>query len=473
MIIKAIRPLLRGSKNTQFFTKRHPLSQGLLFIFIQSWIHPVYLAVLPQAATTILVFVLLFLLLISFMVSGAEVALFSLSFKDINLLKTKQLPAARRILKLLEEPRSLLASLLLANMVVNLAIIIICNFLVNEWMDTQSNFFFSLVVKILLVTSLLVLFAEALPKVWAAQNNLRFAYYSSTLVTGIHSFFKGMSSWLVGFTDRIEKGLGGGKTNTYSLEQLDQAIELTTPQDATEEEKNILKGIIKFGNITVRQVMKSRLDVHGVEASTSFADLVKRVEELHYSRLPVYQENLDHVIGIVHTKDLIPYLEETANFNWQGLLRPPFFVHENKLIEDLLKEFQTKRIHFAVVVDEFGGTEGIVTLEDILEEIIGDIHDEFDEYEVTDTKIDEYTFEFEGKTMINDACRKMGLEIDTFDEVRGDSETLAGLVLELAGEIPQLNQEVHVGDFTFEVLELDKNRILKLKVSIKPTPQEK
>jgi putative hemolysin len=473
MIIKAIRPLLKGSKNTQFFTKRHPLSQGLLFIFIQSWIHPVYLAVLPQAATTILVFVLLFLLLISFMVSGAEVALFSLSFKDINLLKTKQLPAARRILKLLEEPRSLLASLLLANMVVNLAIIIICNFLVNEWMDTQSNFFFSLVVKILLVTSLLVLFAEALPKVWAAQNNLRFAYYSSTLVTGIHSFFKGMSSWLVGFTDRIEKGLGGGKTNTYSLEQLDQAIELTTPQDATEEEKNILKGIIKFGNITVRQVMKSRLDVHGVEASTSFTDLVKRVEELHYSRLPVYQENLDHVIGIVHTKDLIPYLEETANFNWQGLLRPPFFVHENKLIEDLLKEFQTKRIHFAVVVDEFGGTEGIVTLEDILEEIIGDIHDEFDEYEVTDTKIDEYTFEFEGKTMINDACRKMGLEIDTFDEVRGDSETLAGLVLELAGEIPQLNQEVHVGDFTFEVLELDKNRILKLKVSIKPTPQEK
>ena len=307
------------------------MSQDLLIIFIQSWIHPVFLAVLPQAATTILVFVLLFLLLISFMVSGAEVALFSLSFKDINLLKTKQLPAARRILKLLEEPRSLLASLLVANLVVNIAIIIICNFLVNAWMDTESNFFFSLIVKILLVTTLLVLFAEALPKVWAAQNNLRFAYYSSSLVSGIHSFFKGMSSWLVGFTDRIEKGLGGGRTSTYSLEQLDQAIELTTPQDATEEEKNILKGIIKFGNITVRQVMKSRLDVHGVEAATTFTDLVKKVEELHYSRLPVYQENLDHVIGIIHTKDLIPYLQEKADFNWQGLIRPPFFVHENKL----------------------------------------------------------------------------------------------------------------------------------------------
>ena len=271
---------------------------------------------------TILVFILLLLLLITFMVSGAEVALFSLSFKDINLLKTKQMPAARRILKLLEEPRTLLASLLLANMVANLAIIIICNFLVNEWMDTESNFFFSLIVKILLVSSLLVLFAEVLPKVWAAQNNLRFAYYSSSMVTGIHTLFKGISSWMVGFTDRIEKALGGSKTSTYSLEQLDQAIDMTTPQDATEEEKNILKGIIKFGNITVRQVMKSRLDVHGVEMGTSFTDLVSKVEELHYSRLPVYQGSLDHVNGIIHTKDLIPHLHEPADFDWQALIRP-------------------------------------------------------------------------------------------------------------------------------------------------------
>lgn len=422
---------------------------------------------------TILVFILLFLLLITFMVSGAEVALFSLSFKDINLLKTKQMPAARRILKLLEEPRALLASLLLANLVVNLAIIIICNFLVNEWMDTRSNFFFSLIIKILLVTSLLVLFAEALPKVWAAQNNLRFAYYSSSMVTGIHTLFKGISSWMVGFTDRIEKALGGSKNSTYSLEQLDQAIDMTTPQDATEEEKNILKGIIKFGNITVRQVMKSRLDVHGVETGTSFTDIVSKVEELHYSRLPVYQGSLDQVNGIIHTKDLIPHLHEPADFDWQSLIRPPFFVHENRLIEDLLKEFQAKRIHFAVVVDEFGGTEGIVTLEDILEEIIGDIRDEFDEDEIADARIDDNTFVFEGKTMVNDACRKMGVEVDTFDEVRGDSETMAGLVLELAGEIPKVNQEIISGDFHFEVLELEKNRIRKVKVIINPTAQEK
>jgi gliding motility-associated protein GldE len=382
------------------------------------------------------------------------------------------MPAARRILKLLEEPRVTLASLMIANIVINLAIIIICNFLVNTWMDTQSNFFFSLFIKIVLVGSLLVLFSETLPKVWAAQNNLRFAYYASSLVTGIHAVFHGLSIWMVGFMDRIEKTLGGGRASAYSLEQLDQAIDLTTPQDASEEEKNILKGIIKFGHITVRQVMRSRLDVHGVEAGASFADLVRRVEELHYSRLPVYQGNLDQITGIVHTKDIIPHLQEPADFNWQGLVRQPYFVHENRLIEDLLQEFQAKRIHFAVVVDEFGGTEGIVTLEDILEEIIGDIRDEFDDEETANTKLDDSNFIFEGKTMINDACRLMGIGVDTFDEVRGDSETLAGLLLELTGEIPAVEQEIVQGDFRFKVLEIDKNRIQKVRVTITQTQQD-
>ena len=430
------------------------------------------LAVLPQAAMTIIVFLLLLLVFLSFMVSGAEVALFSLSFKDINLLKTKQMPAAKRILKLLEEPRVTLASLMIANIVINLAIIIICNFLVNTWMDTQSNFFFSLFVKIVLVSSLLVLFSETLPKVWAAQNNLRFAYYASSIVTAIHTVFRGISIWMVGFMDRIEKTLGGGRASAYSLEQLDQAIDLTTPQDASEEEKNILKGIIKFGHITVRQVMKSRLDVHGVEAGTSFADLVKRVEELHYSRLPVYQGNLDQITGIIHTKDIIPHLQEPGDFNWQPLIRQPYFVHENRLIEDLLQEFQAKRIHFAVVVDEFGGTEGIVTLEDILEEIIGDIRDEFDDEESPNTKLDDHNFIFEGRTMINDACRLMGIGVDTFDDFRGDSETLAGLLLELTGEIPAVNQEIVQGDFRFKVLEIDKNRIQKVRVTITQTQQD-
>lgn len=412
------------------------------------------------------------LLLLSFLVSGSEVAFFSLSFRDLNILKTRQNPAAKRILNLLEEPKTLLASLLIMNSFVNIAIIIIANYLIDLAFGLEANFFFGLLIKITIVSTVLILFGEVLPKVWASHNHLRFAYYSSLVVSVVNWFCKGFSGWMVGYSDRIEKTFGGGKTNAYSLEELDQAIDLTTPHDATEEEKNILKGIVKFGNITVKQVMRSRLDVHGIEASTSFADLIKRIEELHYSRLPVYQNNLDNVVGIIHTKDLIPHLSEPPNFDWNQLMRQPYFVHEYKLIEDLLQEFQNKRIHFAVVVDEFGGTEGIVTLEDIMEEIIGEIKDEFDDEESLNRKIDDNNFVFEGKTMINDACRIMELPTDTFDEVRGESETLAGLILELSGEIPQLNHIVRSGDFEFTVLELDKNRIKKLKVTIYAKQEE-
>ncbi len=437
--------------------------------FLQIFLKPVLLGSIPQTAITIMVVLLLLLLVISFIVSGAEVAYFSLSYKDINVLKTKQHPSARRILNLLDEPKTLLASLTITNTLTNIAIVILTNFLVDELTNVDANFFFALMLKIIIITSVLVLFAEVLPKVWAAQNNLRFAYYSSFLVATINSLCKGISNWMVGYNDRIEKSLGGGKSSSYSLEELDQAIDLTTSHDATEEEKNMLKGIIKFGNITVRQVMRSRLDVHGIEASTPFPELVKRVEELSYSRLPVYKENLDNVIGIIQTKDLIPHLNEDGEFSWHALMRQPYFVHEHKLIEDLLREFQAKRIHFAVVVDEFGGTEGIVTLEDIMEEVIGDIRDEFDDEDSQNKKIDDKNFLFEGRTMIVEACRSMNISTDTFDEVRGDSETLAGLVLEMAGEIPQINQEVSSGDFLFTIVELEKNRINKMKITINPT----
>ncbi len=213
--------------------------------------------------------------------------------------------------------------------------------------------------------------------------------------------------------------------------------------------------------------MRARLDVSGIEYSTSFADLLKRIEELHYSRLPVYKEDLDNVVGMIHTKDLLPYLDHPADFNWHSLMRPPYFIHEQKMIEDLLQEFQTKRIHFAVVVDEFGGTSGIVTLEDIMEEIIGDIKDEFDEEEIAHIKVDDYNYIFEGKIMIHDVCRVMELPMETFDEVRGESESLAGLVLELAGEIPPVNEVVSSGDFEFTILQVEKNRLQKIKVTIK------
>jgi len=458
-----------SDKTTISLTKTYVLNDTDTGYLLQVFFKPVLLGALPQTAITIMVVLLLMLMVISFIVSGAEVAYFSLSYKDINVLKTKQHPSARRILDLLVEPKSLLASLNIINTLTNIGIVIITNFLVDELTTVDANFFFALMLKIIIITSILVLFSEVLPKVWAAQNNLRFAYYSSFLVSAINSVCKGISNWMVGYNDRIEKSLGGGKSSSYSLEELDQAIDLTTSQDATEEEKNMLKGIIKFGNITVRQVMRSRLDVHGIESSITFHELVHRVEDLSYSRLPVYKENLDNVIGIIQTKDLIPHLNENGEFDWHTLLRQPYFVHEHKLIEDLLREFQAKRIHFAVVVDEFGGTEGIVTLEDIMEEVIGDIRDEFDDEDSQNKKIDDKNFLFEGKTMIIEACRAMNISIDTFDEVRGDSETLAGLVLETAGEIPQVNQEVSIGDFMFAILELEKNRIKKMKVTINPS----
>jgi gliding motility-associated protein GldE len=451
------------------FTKNDLLYDNISGIFIQASIKPILLGSIPQTSVTAMLVLLLLLMVTSFIISGAEVAYFSLSFKDLNVLKTKQHPSARRILDMLDEPKSLLASLSIANTLLNIATIILANFLIDELTDVDSNFFFALMVKILVISSLLVLFVEVLPKVWAAQNNLRFAYYSSLLISSIHYMFRGISNWTVGYSDSIEKSLGGAKSSAYTLEELDQAIDLTTSKDATEEEKNMLKGIIKFGNITVKQVMRSRLDVHGVDSSLNFNEVVHRVEDLSYSRLPVYKENLDNVIGILHTKDIVPHLAEGPEFTWHKLIRTPYFVHEYKLIEDLLRDFQQKRIHFAIVVDEFGGTEGIVTLEDVMEEVIGDIRDEFDEEDSSSRKIDDQNFVFEGKAMIIDACRFMDLPVDTFDAVRGDSETLAGLVLEMAGEIPVAGQEIRQGDFLFKVTEVDKNRINKIHLTIIPS----
>jgi putative hemolysin len=279
----------------------------------------------------------------------------------------------------------------------------------------------------------------------------------------IFYMFKRISIWLLKVSDTVENLFGGKASRAYTHQQLEQAIKSTIHE---EEEQRILAGIYKFPNITVKQIMRTRLDVNGIEYEANFQSLKRKVEELHYSRLPVYRKSLDDIVGIVHTKDLLPHLNEPDNFDWHIVVRPPFFVHEQKHIEDLLKEFQTRHIHFAVVVDEFGGTSGIVTLEDILEEIIGDIRDEFDEEETGIKKIDENTWIFEGRTMIHDACKMMNLQEDTFDQVKGDSDSMAGLMLELVGEIPKVNDTATIGDFDFVALEVDRNRIRKIKVTI-------
>lgn len=415
--------------------------------------------------SAVLVFILLILLVISFCVSGAEVAFFSLTFKDINTIKTKQQPPYKRIIRLLESPKILLGSLLIANSFTNIGMIIISNFLIGSYMPL-ANPLLDFALKVLVVTAFILLFAEILPKTFASQNNIRFAKDAGWMVEAVYLLFKGMSKWLVNFSDTIEKQLGQ-KTAAASLEELHHAIDLTTEAEATEDEKNILKGIIKFGNITVKQVMRTRLDVSGIEFNTNFLQLKKLVEELHYSRLPVYKSSLDEVKGIIHTKDLLPHLNESADFDWHPLMRTAFFVHEQKMIEDLLKEFQQKRIHFAIVADEFGGTSGIITLEDIMEEVIGEITDEFDEEETGNKKLDDLNYQFEGKTMLNDVCKLMNLSPDIFDEFKGESDSLAGLILEVAGEIPTQNQVIQIGDFEFAVLEVDKNRIQKIKATIK------
>jgi putative hemolysin len=422
------------------------------------------------ADSAILIFLALFLFVISFLVAGSEVAFFSLTYKDINLLKTKQLPAYKRIITLLEQPKTLLASIMIANNLVNIAIILILNILLTGWMEAfLLPFWISFSLKIAIVTIILVLFGEVLPRVWATNHKIWFAAASSLVIEIFNGIFIRLSKRFVSFSDRIERNFSGNNSTSMDNSQLDYAIDLLPENEATIEEKQILKGIRKFGDTTVKQIMRTRLDVSGIEHTITFEDVIKKIEELHYSRLPVYKNNLDEVAGMLHTKDLLPYVNasKVENYDWHTLIRPAFFVHEQKLIEDLLQEFRNRRIHFAIVVDEFGGTSGIVTLEDIMEEIIGDIKDEFDDEESGNKKIDDFTYIFEGKTMINDVCQALNLPPNTFEDVRGDSDSLAGLILEIAGEFPQVNEEIASGDFIFIPLEINKNRIDKVKVIIK------
>lgn len=436
--------------------------------------HPVLLSAIQAQGTTVLVMVLFVLLFLSFVLSGSEVAFFSLTYKDINTLKSRQQPPYKRIVDLLESPKILLASLLIANSFINISIIIISNLLIDAMLsfETFDAIWIEFLIKVVAVSFLLVLFGEVMPKVLATQNNVRFAKDFGGIVQVVSYLFAGLSRGLVKYSDVIEKKLANRANGSYSLEELDHAIDLTTKNTASENEKNILKGIVKFGNITVKQVMKTRVDVHGIAEDCTFGELVATVRDLHYSRLPVYKDDLDNVVGMIHTKDLVAHLSEPDNFDWHPLMRQPYFVHEQKFIEDLLKEFQSKRIHFAMVVDEFGGTSGIVTMEDILEEVIGEIKDEFDEEETGYKRLDDYNFVFEGRMMINDVCKVMDLPTDIFDPIRGESDSLAGLVLELAGEIPPPLTVLNWNGFEFTVMEVEKNRIQKVKVTVKPSREE-
>ena len=420
---------------------------------------------------TILIIAILILLLMSGIIAGAETAFFSLSAKDINYLNAKEKTSARIASQLLEHPKMLLATILVANNFINIAIVISTNVLINSLMAPGLNPVLSFLIQVVSVTFLLVLFGEVLPKVYATQNNLRMALLSSSFIRILFSIFKPISRTLVNSTSFIESKLGNKINKNISNEDFEHAIELTVGHTATKEEVNIFKGILKFGNISAKQVMRTRMDVSGIDHDMTFAEVRSYCLEAGYSRLPVYKESLDKIAGVIHTKDFLPHINKD-DFAWHTLIRSAYFVHEGKLIEDLLKEFQQKRIHFAIVVDEFGGTSGIITLEDIMEEIIGDIKDEFDEEDLQYKKIDDNNFIFEGKTLINDVCRIIGIPSDTFEKARGESDSLAGLILEISGRFPKVNEVIKHEHFEFTVMALDKMRIQRVKMTIHPPVEE-
>lgn len=382
------------------------------------------------------------------------------------MLKTRQQPSYKRIVSLLENPKALMASLLIATSFVNIAIILISNLLLNQWINALGfHIIINILIKIFVITLILVLFCQVLPKVWASHHKIWFASTASLIVQIFNSLLRKISLRLVAFNTSVERMFHSGSIDKEDS-QLDDAIDLLPDNKASSEEKQILKGIRKFSNTTVKQTMRPRLDVSGIESSVSFSTLLMKVKEFSYSRVPVYKKNLDEIVGILHTKDLLSHIHE-EELDWHSLMRPVFYVHEQKLIEDLLQDFRNKRIHMAVVVDEFGGTSGIITLEDIMEEIIGDIQDEFDDEQSGNKKIDDYNYIFEGKTMINDVCRILNIPTHTFDLIRGESDSLGGLILEIAGEFPNVNQSFETNNYIFSVLDINKNRISKVKLTLK------
>ncbi len=428
------------------------------------------LLVVGSQQLSLLVILLVMLLFLAFITGGSRLAFFSLKQKEINLLKLKSDDSSNRIVRLLEHPKLLSGVLTTAQLILNLSVIVILNYLIDATFGFHHpSPFLEGIFKILILSSLILLFCEMLPKVWAHHHTLSFLYFASWWVESIiFPVFEFPAGRIQDITEKFEKRRSGKSNKLISDEELSNAIDRMSEEEASVEEKQILKGIQKFSNTTVKQVMRSRLDVSGIEWNLSFRGVLQLVTDLHYSRYPVYKGNLDEIIGILQTKDLLLHIDEKDDFNWQQLIHTVLFVPEQKLIEDLLREFQQKRTHIAVVVDEFGGTSGIVTMEDILEEIIGEIEDEFDEEESLNKKVDEFNYLFEGKTMIYEVCRIMHLPANIFDPVKGDSESLAGLILEIAERLPKVNDVIESGDFSFTVLDVGQNRIQKVKITIRP-----
>ena len=408
--------------------------------------------------------VIIILLFFAALISGAEVAFFSLSNQDLEKSAAKYPRKTRLISYLLERPKKLLATLLLANNVINITIVVL-------FITISTDFFLSisfpgvrLGIKVILITFIILFFGEVLPKIYASRNNIKFARITVYVIAFLEKILSPISLPMRFLTIYLQKKLGKEKTN-FSVDQLSQALELTSSEETSSEEQKILEGIVSFGNTETKQVMSPRIDIFALEYDESFAEILKKVVEKGYSRVPVYKDNIDHIEGVLFVKDLIPHIDK-EDFEWTTLLHEPFFVPENKKLDNLLKDFQKMKRHLAVVVDEYGGTSGLVSLEDIIEEIVGDISDEFDDEDINFSQIDEKNFLVEGKIYLKDFYRIIDVEEDLFEERKGEAETLAGLLLEILGNFPKKGQQINFAKCTFTVEVVDKKRIKQIKVTL-------
>ncbi|HCQ28665.1 MAG TPA: hypothetical protein DIU39_00150 [Flavobacteriales bacterium] len=409
------------------------------------------------------------LIVLSALFSGAEVAYFSISKDTAKELEDGNNITDKRVAQLLKSPKNLLATILIANNFVNIGIVILSTYVLSGMLESIRLPWLKFLVEVVLVTFILLLFGEIIPKIYASKNALGFARKASVLLYVAKIIFKPLAQLLVSSTNFIDKKIKR-KGPEISVDELSHALEIANDIDESDEEHKILKSIISFGDISVKQVMTARVDVVAIEYNTKYSDVLKIIEESGFSRIPVYKGTFDTVVGILYIKDLLPHLDKNNNFKWQKLLRTPYFVPESKKLDDLLKSFQNRKIHIAIVVDEYGGTSGIITLEDVLEEIVGEISDEFDDDEYVYSKLDENNYVFEAKIPLNDLYRILKLDDDKpFDEVKGDADTLGGLVIEIAGKIPQKNERITYKNYVFTIEAADKRRIKRIKLTIKNT----
>lgn len=410
---------------------------------------------------------ILLLLMISGLVSGAEVAFFSLTDEQIDGCKKSDEQIDHKIFGLITHPKKLLATILILNNLVNIFIVTISTYATWQAVDGKAT---GSVIAILTVsiTVLIIFFGEILPKVFATQNNLLFARKTARFVHLFNQLLTPLS-WLLlcvgrGLESRIQK-----RGYNLSVDEINQALEIASNSDdeVTEDQKGILKGVVNFGTLSVKQVMKTRIDITAIDIKTNFVELINQINKTGYSRIPVFNETLDTIEGVLYTKDLLPYIDQTDDFNWRALLRPSFFVPESKKIDDLLKDFQEKRVHMALIVDEYGGTEGLITMEDVIEEIVGEIMDEFDnEDDEYHTKIDDQTYFFEGRTSLTDFCKITGVETKDFDAVKGESESLGGLILEINAKLPRAGEKITFEKYTFTIVTVDNKCIKGMKVFV-------